>query len=146
MVNLRQDAFVATGVLQSRAARGAFVNRCPITVVLLEAKASQCFIAEEILASVIQIEMRIWVVRMAFNVKGCARCPRGTLRNKFSRGPDHRASGSNNVKTEESIVCHAKAEGATFEKAAQAALLLRFKVVPLGSVFFCESPGVPNGI
>ena len=48
------------------------------------------------------------------------------------------------METEESIVGHAQAKGATLEEAAQAALLLRLQVVPLGSVFSYESPGVLN--
>ena len=47
------------------------------------------------------------------------------------------------METEESIVGHAQAKGATLEEAAQASLLLRLQVVPLGSVFFSESPGLP---
>ena len=50
------------------------------------------------------------------------------------------------METEQSIVRHAQAKGATLEEAAQASLLLRLQVIPLGSVCSRESPGVPNVI
>ena len=50
------------------------------------------------------------------------------------------------MKTEESIVGHAQAESPAFEEAAQASLLLRLQVVPLGSVFFVSPQRVPKGI
>ena len=55
---------------------------------------------------------------------------------KFPLGPDNGASRPDDMKTEESIVGHAQAKGATLEEAAQASLLLRLQVVPLGCVFF----------
>ena len=39
------------------------------------------------------------------------------------------------MKTEESIVGHAQAEGAALEEVAQASLLLRLQVAPLESVY-----------
>ena len=88
--------------------------------------------------------MRIWVVRVALDVKGGARRPRGTLRYKFSRSPDHGASRPDDMETEESIVGHAQAKGATFEEAAQASLLLGLEVVPLGSVLFVSRQECPT--
>ena len=136
MVNLRQDAFLAACVLQSRSTRGAFVRRCPITVVLLEAKASQCIIPEEILSCVIQEEVRVWILGVALHVKRCARRPRRAFRNKFPRRPYDRASRTNDMKPKEPIVGHAQAESTALQKGSQPSLVLCFKVVPLESAAF----------
>ena len=135
MVNLRQDAFVATGVLQSRAAGGAFVNRCPIAVVLLEAKALQYLVAEEILASVVGLKMGIRVVGMALHVQGSTRRPRRTLWNKFTGSPHDWTSRTNDMKPKEPIMGHAQAKGATLEEGTQPSLVLGLQVIPLESVF-----------
>ena len=48
------------------------------------------------------------------------------------------------MKTKESIVGHAQAKGAALEEAAQASLVLGFKVVPLENVFFVNRPEDPT--
>ena len=53
----------------------------------------------------------------------------------FSRRPNHRASGPNDMKPEKPVVGHAQSESTTLEEGTQTSLVLRLKVVPLGSVF-----------
>ena len=138
MIDLRQDAFLAAGVLQGLPARRLFVDRCPITIVLLKAEVSQRFVAEEIFACVVEKEMRIWVFRVTLDVEVSARSPRRALWHKFSRRPNDRASRADDMKPEESIMSHAQAECPAFEEVAHPALLLGLQVIPLGIVFTAQ--------
>ena len=140
MIDLRQDAFLAAGILQGLPTRRIFVDRCPITIVLLKAEVSQCFVAEEVFACVVEKELRIRVFWVTLDVKVCARRPRRALWHKFSRRPNGRASRADDMKPEESIMSHAQAECPAFEEVAHAALVLSLQVIPLGIVFPAQFP------